>query len=65
MFGKLADIEVKYEKLEQELAQPDIFNDQDRYKKISKAHADLSDVVMLYREYKQCCLLYTSPSPRD
>ncbi len=54
MFGKLADIEVKYEKLEQELSQPDIFNDQDRYKKISKAHADLSDVVMLYREYKQC-----------
>jgi peptide chain release factor 1 len=54
MFGKLADIEVKYEKLEQELAQPDIFNDQDRYKKISKAHADLADVVMLYREYKQC-----------
>lgn len=54
MFGKLEEIEVKYLDLEQELAQPDIFNDQDRYKKVSKAHADLGDVVRLFREYKQC-----------
>lgn len=54
MFGKLEDIEIKYDKLEQELAQPGIFNDQERYKKISKAHSDLSDVVVLYREYKKC-----------
>jgi peptide chain release factor 1 len=54
MFGKLADIEIKFERLEQELAQPGIFNDQERYKKVSKAHADLSDVVALYREYKKC-----------
>ena len=53
MFGKLKEIEVKYEKLEQELAQPDIFNDQERYKKVSKAHADLGAVVTIYREYKQ------------
>lgn len=53
MFGKLEEIEVKYEKLEQELAQPEIFNDQERYKKVSKAHADLADVVNIYREYKQ------------
>ncbi len=37
MFGKLEEIEVKYDELEQELAQPDIFNDQERYKKVSKA----------------------------
>ena len=53
MFGKLEEIEVKYEKLEQELAQPEIFNDQERYKKVSKAHAGLGDVVNIYREYKQ------------
>ncbi|ADU62368.1 MAG: peptide chain release factor 1 [Pseudodesulfovibrio sp.] len=54
MFGKLEDIEIKYDKLEYELAQPGIFNDQERYKKVSKAHSDLSDVVVLYREYKKC-----------
>jgi len=53
MFGKLEEIEVKYEELEQELAQPDIFNDQERYKKVSKAHADLGEVVTVFRRYKQ------------
>ncbi|WP_419788089.1 peptide chain release factor 1 [Pseudodesulfovibrio sp.] len=53
MFGKLEDIETKYEKLEQELAQPEIFDDQERYKKVSKAHADLADVVRVFREHKQ------------
>ncbi|BDQ36480.1 peptide chain release factor 1 [Pseudodesulfovibrio nedwellii] len=53
MFGKLEEIEVKYEELEQELAQPDIFNDQERYKKVSKAHADLGDMVIVFRKYKE------------
>nr|WP_321257446.1 peptide chain release factor 1 [uncultured Pseudodesulfovibrio sp.] len=53
MFGKLEEIEVKYEELEQELAQPDIFNDQERYKKVSKAHADLGDMVTVFRKYKE------------
>lgn len=52
MFGKLEEIEAKFEKLEQELAEPDIFNDQERYKKVSKAHADLADVVKVFRDYK-------------
>jgi peptide chain release factor 1 len=53
MFGKLEEIEEKYVELEQELAQPDIFNDQERYKKVSKAHADLGDVVEVFRKYKE------------
>ncbi|BCS87412.1 peptide chain release factor 1 [Pseudodesulfovibrio sediminis] len=53
MFGKLAEIEVKFKELEQELAQPDIFNDQERYKKVSKAHADLGVVVSAMNNYKQ------------
>ncbi|WP_319543791.1 peptide chain release factor 1 [uncultured Pseudodesulfovibrio sp.] len=53
MFGKLEDIETKYEKLEQELAQPEIFDDQERYKKVSKAHADLADMVIVFRKYKE------------
>ena len=53
MFGKLEEIEEKYVKLEQELAEPGIFNDQERYKKVSKAHADLGEVVEVFREHKQ------------
>ena len=53
MFGKLEEIEEKYVKLEQELAEPEIFNDQERYKKVSKAHADLGEVVEVFREHKQ------------
>jgi peptide chain release factor 1 len=53
MFGKLEEIEERYLKLEQELAEPDIFNDQERYKKVSKAHADLGEVVAVFREHKQ------------
>ncbi|WP_338667063.1 peptide chain release factor 1 [Pseudodesulfovibrio methanolicus] len=52
MFGKLEEIEEKYVELEQELAQPDIFNDQERYKKVSKAHSDLGEVVEVFRKYK-------------
>ena len=53
MFGKLEEIESKYMELEQELAQPEIFNDQERYKKVSKAHADLGEIVKVFREYRQ------------
>ena len=53
MFAKLEELEASYEKLETQLSEPDIFNDQDRYKKISKAHADLGDVVTVYRDYKR------------
>lgn len=53
MFGKLEEIEGKFEELEQELAQPEIFNDQERYKKVSKAHADLGDIVKVFREHKK------------
>jgi len=53
MFGKLAEIEVKFMELEEELAQPEIFNDQERYKVVSKAHSDLGEVVAIFRKYKQ------------
>lgn len=53
MFGKLEEIEVTFMELEQQLVQPDIFNDQERYKKVSKAHADLGEIVTVFRKYKQ------------
>lgn len=52
MFAKLEALEEKYMQLEHELAEPDVFNDQERYRKITKAHADLREVVGLFREHR-------------
>ncbi len=56
MLSKLEGLEASYLKLEQQLADPEIFNDQQRYCKVSKAHADLGTVVAVYREYKNLLL---------
>lgn len=52
MFAKLEALENKYLELEKSLADPEIFNDQEKYRKVAKAHADLREVVELYRKYK-------------
>ena len=53
MFAKLESLEKKYMELEEALAGPDVFNDQDHYRKLAKAHADLRDVVTLFRRHKE------------
>lgn len=53
MFAKLESLERKYLELEAALASPEVFNDQDRYRKLAKAHAELEDIVALYRKHKQ------------
>lgn len=53
MFGKLEEIEASFIDLEKEMASPEIFNDQERYRKVSKAHAELGDVVKVFRDFKQ------------
>jgi len=54
MFSKLEAMEQRYMSLENELANPDIFQNQEKYRKITKAHADLKDVVNLYRQHRIC-----------
>ena len=53
MFAKLESLERKYEELERQLSEPDVLGDQDRYRKLAKAHADLSEMVSSYREHKR------------
>ena len=53
MFDKLEDLVAKYEELLNELNNPDIVNDQARYKKVMKEQNDLAPIVEAYREYKQ------------
>ncbi|HCO11877.1 MAG TPA: peptide chain release factor 1, partial [Desulfonauticus sp.] len=53
MLAKLDSLEQKFIELEKELSAPDIFQDQEKYKKVSKAHAELEEIVTTYREYKK------------
>ena len=52
MFAKLESIENRYLELEKELSSPGVVSDQERYRKLTKAHSDLGEVVAVYRRYK-------------
>ena len=52
MFAKLENLEHRFADLEQQLSSPDILNDQDRYRKLTKAHADIKEVVEVFKKYK-------------
>ena len=53
MFAKLENLERRYEDLEQQLSHPEVLADQDRYRKLTKGHADLKEVVDVFRKYKE------------
>lgn len=53
MFDKLEDILKRFEEIEEEMMNPDIMNDQNRYRNLRKEHSDLSDIVEKYKEYKE------------
>ena len=52
MFERLSEVEDKYVSLEKQLADPEVFSDRQAYQRLAKAHADLSDVVGKWREYR-------------
>jgi len=52
MLTKLAEIEKKYEKLEESLSDPAIISNMDTYTATMKEYKALEDVVAKYREYK-------------
>lgn len=52
MFEKLEDVEDRFQEVEGLLAQPDILADQARYRDLSREHAELSEVVTLFRAYR-------------
>jgi peptide chain release factor 1 len=51
--NKLEHIEKHFEELTAQMADPAVISDGEQYRKISKAHSDLSEVVGKYREYKE------------
>jgi peptide chain release factor 1 len=52
MLAKLESLEARCLDLEKDLADPDVFSNQERYRKLAKAHADLAPVVGLFRKYR-------------
>ena len=53
MFDRLDDILIHYEELMQELNNPSVAEDQNRFRKLMKEQADLSDLVEAYTQYKK------------
>ena len=53
MFDKLEDLLIRYEEIMGELQEPDVANDQERFRKLMKEQADLAPIVEAYTEYKK------------
>ena len=52
MFGKIREIEDRFEQLENDLARPDIIRDQKTYQKYLKEHSHLKPIITTFRKYK-------------
>ncbi|MBI2679067.1 MAG: peptide chain release factor 1 [Candidatus Koribacter versatilis] len=52
MFERLDQLEKKYEELTASLSSPEVMQDSAKYQKTAKAHAELSEIVERYREFK-------------
>lgn len=53
LFEKLDQIEARYEELAAQLATPEAVADSARFQRLARAHAELSEIVGKYREWKQ------------
>ncbi|QOY87806.1 peptide chain release factor 1 [Paludibaculum fermentans] len=50
---QLDDVEKRYNALSSQMADPDVINDSEKYRKTAKMHRDLEETVGVYREYKK------------
>ena len=51
MFDKLEDLLIRYEEIMSELQEPDVVNDQNRFRKLMKEQNDLTPIVEMRRGY--------------
>lgn len=54
MFDKLEDLLNHYEEIMNELHEPTVANNQERFRKLMKEQSDLAPIVEAYTEYKKC-----------
>jgi peptide chain release factor 1 len=65
MFGKLEDLERRYETLSHLLGQPEVINKQEEFQKAAKEYAELGKVVELYRRLKKVEEKSGKPGPSE
>lgn len=53
MFERLDAVLLKYDELTKELTSPEVLNDYNKLKKLSKEHKDLEETAIKYNEYKK------------
>ncbi|MCX7854707.1 MAG: peptide chain release factor 1 [Anaerolineae bacterium] len=53
MWEKLEGIESRYEEIAQRMADPEVVSDPDRLAELAREHAELEEIVTLYRQYRQ------------
>ncbi|MBQ8327000.1 MAG: peptide chain release factor 1 [Lachnospiraceae bacterium] len=53
MFDKLEDLLIRMEEIMGELSEPDVTNNQERFRKLMKEQSDLQPIVDAYKAYKQ------------
>ena len=53
MIDKLDFIEERYEELNKAISDPDIISNQEEWKKLVIEHADIEEIVNVYRKYRQ------------
>lgn len=54
MFDRLEDLLIRLEEILSELQEPDVANDQNRFRKLMKEQNELTPIVEAYKEYKSC-----------
>ena len=53
MFDKLEDLVLRLEEILNQLSEPDVASDAERFRKLMKEQSDLTPIVETYKEYKQ------------
>ena len=53
MFDKLEDLLIHFEEIMSELAEPNVANNQERFRMLMKEQSDLTAIVEAYKEYKK------------
>ena len=54
MFDRLEDTVNRYEDITAELGNPDVVNDQNRFRKLMEEQSSLAPLIATYTEYKNC-----------
>lgn len=54
MFDRLEDLVRRYEEITNELTEPSVVNDQNRFRRLMKEQSDIQPLVDAYVEYKKC-----------